>query len=181
MSVVQTISTAIEKDIKKSKWFTEASGDEDGVSYVTIDLVPQKTSSNYGAFALARIQNAEVEYYSGERASLTIKAYHPTARDCDHWLHRVFNAQIEDLSINVISYGRSEYFGYLKELHAYKIGEGPEIEESEEECHCGEKHGWVDSFLPPLVFGENPDGSTMPFRLLVRINVYPTKKYGVSE
>jgi hypothetical protein len=62
------------------------------------------------------------------------------------------------------------------------MGEGPEVEDSDEECYCGEKHGYVDSFLPPPVFGESVDemGGPSP-RLLVRITVYPTKAFKVDK
>lgn len=174
------ISTTLPEELKKAKWFTEASGDKTGMSYVEIDIVRTKRASNYGCYALARITNADVEYYSGEQGKMTVKAYHESARDCDHWLARVFNADIEDLQIGVLAYGRSEYYGYLTDLHAYEAGKGPDVKDEDEECYCGEKHGYVDSFLPPPVFGESKNGFGSPSpRLLVRVTVYPTKAFKV--
>ena len=169
------ISTTLPKELKKSKWFTDVYGAKDGTSYVEMDIVRQKTSSNYGARAIARIQNADVEYYGPDNGML-IKAYHDSARDADHDLARVFNAVIADVTISALAYGRSEYYGYLTKLNTFEEGDGFDIED-EGTCFCKKKHGWVDSYLPPVVFDSDEN---MGARLLVRITVYPTKKFTVT-
>lgn len=170
------ISTALPKELKKSRWFTDVSGSKDGTSYVEVDIVRQKTSSNYGAQALARLQNAEVEYWGPDNGML-IKVYHDSARDADHDLARVFNAIFADITISTLADGRSEYYGYLTELNAFEDGETFDIADDDSTCYCKKKHGWVDSFLPPNVFDS---AENMGARLLVRITVYPTKKFTVE-
>jgi hypothetical protein len=176
---MQKINSALPGDLKESKFFTRATGGDSGPYYVEVDLVRSKSPGNYGAEALARVEQVDFTYYNGETSRTTVRAFHKDARDCDHDLFSTFYAEFTDFQINYMDFGVIEGHAYLTELRAFAKDQAPEIEYDDEPCaRCNEKHGYVESYLPPKVKALFPAPSV---RHLVRIRLYPTNAFSVEN